>query len=65
MKCKLKDIAYGRSGDKGINSNIGLIFTSDKIYQWAKINITSTIVKNYLSNIVNGKVVRYELDNIN
>ena len=64
MKCKLKDIAYGRSGDKGRNSNIGLIFISPKIYEWAKKNITTVVVKDYLNNIVNGNVIRYELDNI-
>ena len=65
MKCKLYEIAYGRSGDKGENSNIGLIFKTQKIYIWAKTNITSNIVKEYLINIVKGNVVRYELDNIN
>ena len=28
----LKDIAGGRSGDKGPNTNIGLVFSSEKHY---------------------------------
>ena len=64
MNTKLKDIAYGRSGDKGMNSNVGLIFTNKKNYEWAKINLTTKMVKNYMSNIVKGDVIRYELDNI-
>ena len=65
MNCKLYRIAYGRSGDKGKNSNIGLIFKTKEIYLWAKLNITTNLVKDYLSNIVKGNVIRYELDNIN
>ena len=38
---------------------------TEKIYIWAKTNITSNIVKEYLINIVKGNVLRYELDNIN
>ena len=64
MNTKLKDIAYGRSGDKGMNSNVGLIFTNKENYEWAKINLTTKTVKNYMSNIVKGDVIRYELDNI-
>tara|TARA_Y100001960_G_C13929812_1_gene473929 strand:- start:106 stop:417 length:312 start_codon:yes stop_codon:yes gene_type:complete len=64
MNTKLKDIAYGRSGDKGMNSNVGLIFINKDYYEWAKINLTTKMVKNYMSNIVKGDVIRYELDNI-
>ena len=64
MKNKLKDIAYGRSGDKGMNSNVGLIFINQKVYSWAKSNISASLVKKYLSSIVKGEVTRYELDNI-
>ena len=42
----LKDIAYARSGDKGKNSNVGIIFKNEVIYNWAKKNITTEI---YLS----------------
>ena len=47
MKINLNQIAHARSGDKGLGSNVGLIFYSEKIYEWAKINITSELVKNH------------------
>ena len=44
MKIQLKDIAYARSGDKGSDSNIGLIFKSREAYSWAKDNISDKVV---------------------
>jgi len=64
MKIKLSDIAYARSGDKGRNSNVGICFINDKIYKWAKINLSEGKVKKYFGSIVKGNVLRYELDNI-
>ena len=64
MKIKLKKIAGARSGDKGKHSNVGIYFYNEKIYFWAKSNITSKLIKNHFSEIVKGEVDRYELDNI-
>ena len=64
MKYKLSDICYGRSGDKGRNSNIGLIFIHTKLYDWAVLNLDTNNVKNYLNKIVKGEIVRYKLNNI-
>ena len=64
MKIRLGQIAHARSGDKGSNSNVGLIFNSREIYEWAKINITEEKVKLHFSSIIKGNVVRYEMDNI-
>ena len=64
MRIKLLDIAHARSGDKGPNSNVGLIFRNDEIYQWALDNITQSVVENHFSSIINGKVKRYTLDNL-
>lgn len=64
MKIKLFDIACARSGDKGINSNVGIIFKNKKIYNWAKKKITEDLVKIYFKSIVKGAVKRYELDNL-
>ena len=65
MKIKLNNIAHARSGDKGANSNVGLLFTSQEIYEWAKSNITSEVVKKHFKEIVKGDVIRYELPNLN
>jgi len=64
MKIKLLDIAGARSGDKGKHSNVGVYFYDKEIYDWAKKYITKDVIKNHLSDIVQGEVVRYELDNI-
>ena len=64
MRIKLINIAGARSGDKGKHSNVGLYFYNKDIYLWAKENITEKMVKNHFSDIVNGEVKRYELDNI-
>ena len=64
MKILLKDICCTRSGDKGPNSNVGVVFYNKKIYIWAVANLTSDIVKKHFSSIVRGDVVRYELPNL-
>ena len=64
MIVKLGAIASSRSGDKGNNSNIGIIFNNIEIYNWAKKNITAIILKDFFIDIVKGNVIRYELDNL-
>ena len=61
----MNKIAYTRSGDKGSHSNVGVIFKSQEIYEWAKSNITSEVVKKHFKEIVKGDVIRYELPNLN
>tara|TARA_B100001964_G_C13637866_1_gene339252 strand:+ start:48 stop:389 length:342 start_codon:yes stop_codon:yes gene_type:complete len=64
MKLLLNEICCSRSGDKGKNSNVGLIFDNKEIYNWAKEKLTDDLIKKYYKDLVKGKVVRYELDNI-
>ena len=64
MKIKLKEIAGARSGDKGKHSNVGVYFYNKELYDWAKNKITEELIKSHFSDIVKGKVIRYELDNI-
>ena len=61
---KLLDIAHSRTGDKGNISNISLIVYDEKNYSLIKEIVTAEKVKEYFSDIVKGKVVRYELDNL-
>ena len=61
----LSEIAYARSGDKGSNSNIGIIFINSKIYDWAVENLTSDIISEYFSEIALGGVDRYLMKNLN
>tara|TARA_Y100001960_G_scaffold81998_1_gene87544 strand:+ start:120 stop:455 length:336 start_codon:yes stop_codon:yes gene_type:complete len=64
MKVCLNKICCARSGDKGSNSNVGLIFNSNKIYEWAKIHITEEKIKKHFAGIIKGDVIKYEMDNI-
>ena len=64
MKILLDQIAHARSGDKGSNSNVGLIFYADEVYDWAKTYITEKRVKEHFNSIVKGDVKRYEMDNM-
>ena len=64
MLIELKRIANARSGDKGPNSNVGLLFKNIDTYHWAKKNITTSIVKKHFKSIAKGEIIRYELDNI-
>jgi len=61
VKAPLITLCYGRSGDKGDSSNIGLICRSPMFYSYIKQHITAEVVCDYMKHIVKGKVVRYEL----
>ena len=62
---KISDIAYARSGDKGANVNVGVVFISKDYYDKALSKLTSESVKAYFGTMVKGDVVRYELPNLN
>jgi hypothetical protein len=64
MTKRLYDLAYGRSGDKGDIANISVIARSPEAYQEIKAKLTVKRVKAHLGDLVQGNVIRYELDNI-
>lgn len=64
MPRRLYDLAYGRTGDKGNIANISIIARSSAAYAELKAKLTAERVKAQLGNLVQGPVVRYELDNI-
>lgn len=64
MIIKLKDIAHGRSGDKGNAANIGIIAYDQKGYELLKKHLTAKKVKHHFKGICFGKVERYEMPNI-
>lgn len=64
MKIQLKEIAHGRSGDKGDAANIGIITYDDKGYEIIQKHLTAEKVKKHFAGICFGKVERYELPNI-
>jgi hypothetical protein len=64
MTRRLYDIAYGRTGDKGDIANISVIARTPADYAEIKAKLTADRVKAYLGDLVQGRVVRYEMDNI-
>lgn len=64
-KVKLMDIALARSGDKGADSNVGVMAKSSELYEFLAQELTVERVKSHFSEICKGKVERYELPNVN
>ncbi len=64
MKIKLRDIAHGRSGDKGDAANVGIIAYDDKGYELIQKYLTVETVKKHFEGICLGKVERFELPNL-
>lgn len=63
-KIKLREIAHGRSGDKGDDANIGIIAYDQRGYEIIEKHLTADRVKKHFEGICHGKVERYELPNI-
>jgi len=61
---KLLDLAHARSGDKGNNSNIGLIARNPDDYEILRREVTAERVKQHFAGICLGQVERFELPNI-
>ncbi|MBA2727920.1 MAG: hypothetical protein H0U49_07095 [Parachlamydiaceae bacterium] len=64
MIVKLQDIASARSGDKGANSNIGVIAHTEHGYQLLKMILTTNCVQEFFSYMPLKSVVRYEIPNL-
>jgi Acyclic terpene utilisation family protein AtuA len=64
MTVPLIRIAHGRSGDKGDNSNIGIIARSPQLWPWLRENLTAEKVAAYMAHLVKGDVERFELPGI-
>jgi hypothetical protein len=59
----LADIAYARSGDKGIHANIGVIARNASHYEWLERALTAQRVADHL-RVHGDDVVRYALPNL-
>lgn len=61
---KLQELAYARSGDKGNNSNIGVIAYTEEGYALLKEKLTEQRVAKFFHALGCSSVVRYELPNL-
>ncbi len=57
-------IAYGRSGDKGDTSNIGIIARTPELLPYVAREVSSQRVREHLAHLVKGEVVRYDVPGI-
>jgi hypothetical protein len=57
----LIELAYGRSGDKGDTSNIGIMARHPEYLPIIAAQVTEKSVATYLAHLVKGKVTRYSL----
>jgi hypothetical protein len=64
IEVPLIKIAYGRSGDKGDTSNIGLIARSGALLPILRQQVTERRVGDWLGHLVKGEVTRYDLPGI-
>jgi hypothetical protein len=63
-KKRLYDLAFGREGDKGNIANVSVIARSSEAYQEIRAKLTAERVKAHMGDLVKGKVLRYEVDNL-
>jgi hypothetical protein len=61
---KLRELAHGRTGDKGNTLNVSVICYDARHYAHLREQLTPGRVKAHLADIVKGDVVRYELPNL-
>lgn len=57
-------IAHGRSGDKGNDSNIGIIAREPEFYPIILRHLTADLVREYFDYLMEGDVIRYALPGI-
>jgi hypothetical protein len=57
-------LAYGRSGDKGDNANIGIIARKPEYYAAIRRALTPEAVRAWFAHLVEGKVERFDLPGI-
>jgi hypothetical protein len=64
IRVPLGRVAYGRSGDKGNNANIGIAALRPELYPELLRELTAQRVAAFYSSNVRGSVARYQLDNL-
>jgi len=58
---KLRELAHGRTGDKGDTLNVSVICFDARVYPHLLRHLTVERVKSHLQGVVRGEVRRYEL----
>lgn len=61
---RLHHVAYGRSGDKGVNANIGILARDPRDYESLKHWLTTDRVQHFFKGMGITRVERYEVPNL-
>jgi hypothetical protein len=61
----LQRLAWGRSGDKGDDSNIAIIARRPEFLDILRDQLTASVVKDYMGHIVAGDVLRFSWPGVN
>jgi hypothetical protein len=64
VEVPLVQLAWGRSGDKGDHSNIGIIARRPECLPWLRAQLTEQRVKEWLGHLVAGEVRRFDVPGI-
>jgi hypothetical protein len=64
IEVPLVQLAWGRSGDKGDHSNIGIIARRPEWLPWLRAQLTEQRVKEWLGHLVAGAVRRFDVPGI-
>jgi hypothetical protein len=64
VEVPLVALAWGRSGDKGAHSNIGIIARKPDYLPYIRATLTEDAVAKYFAHFLEGKVERYDLPGI-
>ena len=54
-------LAYGRSGDKGDDANVGVLARRPEFVPLLRCALTASALKAYLAHLVEGEVERFEI----
>jgi hypothetical protein len=61
---RLREIAYARSGDKGVAANVGVIAQTAAAYDLLRRELTAERVEKFFKPLGVGTVMRFELPNL-
>ena len=64
MKVQLRQLAHGRSGDKGDTVNVGVIALKPEFWPVIRDQLTIERVRQHFGDLVKGGVERFELPNL-
>ena len=64
VRAPLRQIAHGRSGDKGNHSNVAIIAYTPAGFAWLKSHLTAEVVATYFAPLGASRVERFEAANV-